>query len=217
MMRSFVLGLAFLGLLAGPVQAGCRAAQGLPVPAGAGVAIPGQFLYRPETGLGCVVDHGVGEAMSAGGRPVSFLACLRLGPIEIAQRREAAEALLGPPRWVMARDEHTQFRGYEIAQRGQIRPRYLITYHDDVVVALQLAGPPTELPVTFAGFGLGAGAQQVVDALGPPNRACDQGHEGAQLWLWEPFPIAVDMAGGKVVAIRLTVPARRPGTDKAEE
>lgn len=209
MIRSSVLGLGLAVVALAQAWAGCRLPQDLPVPAGNQQASPGQFLYRPGVGLGCVIDADAGQAMADQQRPVTFLSCLHLGRVAVAQRRAQVEAVLGAAQATRPMDDRTQVSIYDIAQRGRPLPRYLITYRDDVAVAVQLAGPPTDMPLTFSGLGLGASVQQVVDVLGPPTRLCDQPHVGAQLWLWEPFPIAVDIADGHVLAFRLTVPAVR--------
>lgn len=202
--------LAILLLLAPPaLAANCRGPEGLPEPQGTPTPRPNSF-YRSEAGLACVLDAQAGQAMAEHNRPTSFLPCLKVGAVAIADTQTQVEELLGPPGTVREMDERTEARAYVIAQPGQPRPYYVVTYRERVAVAVQLMGPPTDMPSTFAGLSLGDPAQAVVDALGKPVQRCVLKANGPETWLWPAFPIGIDMANDRVVGMKATWPVGRP-------
>lgn len=201
--------LAF-ALPAAATQLPCRDAGGLPEPAVRETTPqPNQFHYIPGKGLACAVANADGEAMRDGKRPVTFLPCLRIGAVGISDDRAQVEELLGQPSQVSDLDLRTEARVYPIRQRTIPEPYYVVTYQDDVAVAVQLIGPPTEMPATFSGLSLGQTAQTVIDTLGKPQRRCMLRGKGPETWIWPSFPIGVDMLDGYVVGFKVTWPAGR--------
>lgn len=193
-------------------QMSCRDASGLPVPAAPSTAAPQphQFYRLEGKGLTCAVSQQEGDAMSRHERPVTFLPCLKVGAVAVADDRSRVEELLGPPSQVSDLDLRTDVRVYPINQRSIPQPYYVVTYQDNVVVAVQLIGPPTEMPATFSGLSLGVPAQEVLDTLGTPSRRCMMRAKGPETWMWEPFPVGVDILDGRVVGLKATWPAGRP-------
>lgn len=211
-MRSVVLA-ALLGLTALPAaaQIPCRDNSGMPEPAAQHAAPqPNQFYRVDGKGLACAVSNADGEAMSARQRPVTFLPCLRVGAVGVSDELTKVEALLGEPSQVSDLDMRTQARVYPIHQRSVPEPYYVVTYQDNVAVAVQLIGPPTEMPVSFSGLALGQPSRAVIDALGKPQRRCMLRGKGPETWMWQPFPIGVDILDGRVVGFKVTWPAGRP-------
>ncbi|CAA7623761.1 hypothetical protein [Magnetospirillum sp. UT-4] len=211
-MRLLVLALLLILAPGAAVRAqSCRGADDLPEPGPAAAEmVPYQFHRTADRGLACVLPPEDGAAMAAGRRAVTFLPCLKVGAVAIADTRRTVEALLGEPVAAVPVDDHTETRSYFIAQRGEPRPHYTITYRDGVAVAVQLVGPPTEMPATFAGLALGDPAQRVLDVLGRPARRCRFRPDGGETWVWPPFPIGVDVENGFVVGLKATWPAGRP-------
>lgn len=207
-MRALVLTLC---LLAGPAIAAppCRGPEGLPEPGPAGALILHHF-HRSDAGLACVLPPEQGRAMAEQRQSVSFLPCLKVGAVAVADTVAKVEQALGAPARVEAMDDHTELRAYIIAQRTLPKPHYAVTYRDKVAVAVQLLGPPTEMPASFSGISLGDGEQAVVDILGRPARRCVLRPNGPETWLWPAFPIGIDMADGRVVGMKATWPAGRP-------
>ena len=211
-MRFPILAL-ILALSAFPVaaQIPCRGPEGAPEPAAIAETVPqpGQFHRVVGKGLACAVAQPDGAAMVEHKRPVTFLSCLRVGAVGIADDRAEVEKLLGEPTQIKDLDLRTQARVYPIHQRSVPEPYYVVTYQDNVAVAVQLIGPPTEMPATFSGLSLGVPAQAVLDALGTPSRRCMMRAKGPETWMWQPFPIGVDVLDGRVVGLKATWPAGR--------
>lgn len=192
-------------------QAPCRGSEGVGQPSvEAGPAVPYQFHRLAGRRLACAVPHDEGAAMAGHERAVSFLPCLKVGAVAIADSVRQVEALLGQPTHVNALDMRTEARVYPIAQRSVPEPYYVVTFQDDVAVAVQLIGPPTEMPATFSSLSLGDSAQKVLDVLGLPERRCLLQRSGPETWMWPPFPIGVDMLDGRVVGLKVTWPSGRP-------
>lgn len=210
-MRPFVLSFAFaLAVSPAIAQIPCRGNDGMAEPAPpAAEAQPNHFHRVTGKGLGCAVDVAEGEAMSRHQRPVTYLPCLKIGAVAIADERAKVEAELGEPTQVSDLGLRTQARVYPIHQRSVPEPYYVVTYQDEVAVAVQLIGPPTEMPAAFSGLSLGMSMQQVLDALGKPSRRCMMRARGPETWMWQPFPIGIDILDGRVVGFKVTWPAGR--------
>lgn len=210
-MRPFVLSLAVIAATwPAAAQIPCRGGDGVAEPGPiAAEAQPNQFHRVAGRGLACAVDAAHGEAMAQHQRPVTFLPCLKVGAVAVADERAKVEATLGAPSQVSDLDLRTQARVYPIRQRSVPEPYYVVTFQDEVAVAVQLIGPPTEMPATFSGLALGAPVQQVVDTLGKPSRRCMMRAHGPETWMWQPFPIGVDILDGRVVGFKATWPAGR--------
>lgn len=204
---------ALFALSAAPAFAAvpCRGPEGIGEPSPEiGEAVALHFHRVPGRGLACAVPHEQGEAMAGQKKPVSFLPCLKVGAVAIADGRRAVEKLLGEPTHVNEIDLQTEARVYPISQRSVPEPYYVVTFRDDVAVAVQLIGPPTEMPATLSGLSLGDPAQKVLDQLGMPSRRCVYQRPGPETWVWPPFPIGVDVLNGRVVGLKATWPAGRP-------
>jgi len=195
--------LAFLPL---PVFAACVGPQGLPKPGAEMPVTESHFHFNPDKGLGCVVSHAHGQAMSEHKGPVSFLKCLKVGAVAVGESRAGVEKVLGEPLAKSDIDLFTETRLYEIQQRGVLRPHYVVTYRDEQVVAVQLVGPPMVIPATFSGLSLGDDQQKVIDTLGLPGERCRTKADGPEMWTWAPFPIAVDIIDGYVAGFKVTWP-----------
>lgn len=212
-MRVFILALA--AIAAAPsahAQMTCRDNGGLPEPAAVTQDQPvaGHFHRIEGKGLACAVSQDAGDAMSRHQQPVSFLPCLKIGAVAIADGRTQVEELLGEPSHVNDLDWRTEVRVYPIHQRSVPEPYYVVTYQDEVAVAVQLIGPPTEMPVSFSGLALGDSQQMVLDRLGKPDKRCVIGGARPDTWMWASFPIGVDVLDGRVVGFKVTWPAGRP-------
>jgi hypothetical protein len=196
--------IAALLAAAPPVFAACLGPEGLPEPGAMPQAVAGRFLRTADRNLACAVANDVGQSMAQGNKPTSFLPCLRIGAVAISQGLRQVEEVLGKPDAITAIDWRTEARGYFIAQRSIPNPYYVVTYQDDVVVAVQLMGPPTEMPAGFSGLSLGDPVQSVVDQLGKPSRRCPGKGKGIETWVWSPFPIAIDVMDGHVLGFKAT-------------
>ncbi|MBC7907334.1 MAG: hypothetical protein H7Y60_11395, partial [Rhodospirillaceae bacterium] len=172
-----------------------------------------QFHRVPGRGLACAVSHDDGAAMVDQSRPVTFLPCLKIGAVSIADDMGLVEQLLGEPTHVNDLDMSTQARVYPIPQRSMPEPYYVVTYQDKVAVAVQLIGPPTEMPATFSSLSLGDSTQKVLDTLGKPASRCMFQRQGPETWMWSPFPIGIDVLDGRVVGMKATWPAGRRTPD----
>jgi hypothetical protein len=210
-MRLSVLPLLFtLSAVPAFAQVPCRSPEGIGQPsAEIGEAVPLHFQRVAGRGLACALPQEQGLAMAGREKPVTFLPCLKVGAVAIADGRRAVEALLGEPTHVNELDLRTEARVYPIAQRSVPEPYYVVTFQDDVAVAVQLIGPPTEMPATLSGLSLGDPAQKVLDQLGLPGRRCIYRRPGPETWVWPPFPIGVDILDGRVVGLKVTWPAGR--------
>jgi hypothetical protein len=210
-MRPLVLSLVLaLAVFPAAAQIPCRGNDGMAEPAPPGAEPrPNQFHRVPGKGLACAVDNAEGAAMVNRQRPITFLPCLKVGAVAVADERAKVEGELGQPSQISDLDLRTQARVYPIRQRSIPEPYYVVTFQDEVAVAVQLIGPPTEMPATFSGLGLGATMQQVLDTLGKPTRRCVMRAKGPETWMWQPFPIGVDVLDGRVVGFKVTWPAGR--------
>ncbi|MBC7907569.1 MAG: hypothetical protein H7Y60_12605, partial [Rhodospirillaceae bacterium] len=171
-------------------QVPCRGPDGIGEPGAASDTItPNQFHRVPGRGLACAVEHDAGAAMVGREKPVTFLPCLKVGAVAIADGIGQVEELLGEATNINELDLRTEARVYPIHQRSIPEPYYVVTYQDKVVVAVQLIGPPTEMPATFSGLSLGEPAQKVLDTLGKPTQRCMFQRKGPETWMWPPFPI----------------------------
>lgn len=206
-MRALALALCLSALPAVAAQP-CRGPGGLPEP-GPVPAVTANHFHRSDAGLACVLPPEQGRAMAEQRQSTSFLPCLKVGAVAVADTVAMVEQALGTPTRVDVLDDHTELRTYLIAQRSLPRPYYAVTFRDGVAVAVQLLGPPTEMPATFSGVSLGDGEQAVVDALGRPARRCVLRPKGPETWLWPAFPIGIDVADGRVVGMKVTWPAGR--------
>lgn len=210
-MRITLLSLILAALVSpAAAQVPCRGPEGAPEPTVAETAPqPNRFYRVVGKGLACAVSQEDGAAMADRKRPVTFLPCLRVGAVGIADDRAEVEKLLGEPSQISDLDLRTQARVYPIHQRSIPEPYYAVTYQDDVVVAVQLIGPPTEMPAALSGVALGDSVKTVVDVLGKPTRRCMLRAKGPETWMWQPFPIGVDVLDGRVVGLKATWPAGR--------
>lgn len=210
-MRPLVLVPLFaLAALPAAAQIPCRDNAGMAEPAAeVAPAQPNHFHRVPGKGVACAIDTAQGEAMTRRERPVTFLPCLRIGAVGVSDDLSAVEELLGPPSQISDLSIRTEARVYPIHQRSVPEPYYVVTYQDKVAVAVQLIGPPTEMPATFSGLSLGQPIQAVLDTLGKPNRRCMMRPKGPETWMWQPFPIGVDILDGRVVGFKVTWPAGR--------
>ena len=205
-MRRILILLAALAV-APSAFAACRGPQGLPLPGPSLPLVEGEFRYSPEQGLGCVVSSQQGAAMAKHESAITFLPCLRVGPVAIGETRASVEALLGEAVGTVDLDLFSESRIYEVAQRGVLRPHYVVTYRDEQVVAVQLIGPPMQIAARFSGLTLGDDQQKVIDTLGWPLQRCQGNADGPELWTWPSFPIAVDIIDGFVAGFKVTWPA----------
>lgn len=187
----------------------CRGAEDLPDPLLPPVLIPGQF-NRTGGSLACVLSNEAGRAMAERQAPVTFLSCLRVGPVGVGDERVTVEALLGQADQVTILDDQTEAMVYPVVQRTLPQPYYVITYRKNVAVAVQLLGPPSDMPQTFSGLGLGDPEEKVVETLGKPAQRCQSQRGGPQTWLWPSFPIAVDVADGVITGLKVTWPVGAP-------
>jgi hypothetical protein len=206
-MRALLTILA--ALAAFPAAAGCIGSQSLPEPGPIPEAVPFHFQRTAARGLACAVPAEQGADMAAHRRPTSYLPCLKVGAVSIADTLKSVEAALGKPDAITSIDWRTEARAYFIAQRSIPHPYYVVTFQDDVAVAVQLLGPPTEMPARFSGLSLGDPAQAVLDSLGKPSRRCPGKERSAETWVWHPFPIGVDIRDGHVIGFKVTWPAGR--------
>lgn len=210
-MRTPILAVLLAALsLPASAQVPCRGPDGIGEPGPAvTTAVTNQFHRVPGRGLACAVDHDEGAAMAEHKRPVTFLPCLKIGAVAIADEVGKVEELLGEPSQINDLDLSTEVRVYPIHQRSIPEPYYVVTYQDRVVVAVQLIGPPTEMPATFSSLSLGDPAQKALDTLGKPERRCMFQRKGPETWMWSPFPIGIDVLDGKIVGMKTTWPAGR--------
>jgi hypothetical protein len=206
-MRALILALAVV--TATPAAAGCIGSESLPSPGPIGPAVPFHFQRTAARGLACAVPVEQGAAMADHTKPISYLPCLKVGAIAIADTLKGVEATLGKPDAITEIDWRTEARAYFIAQRSIPNPYYVVTFQDDVAVAVQLMGPPTELPATFSGLSLGDPVQTVLDKLGKPSRRCPNKGKAIETWVWQPFPIGIDILNGHVLGFKVTWPAGR--------
>lgn len=196
--------IAVLLAAASTASAACLGPEGLPEPGTMPQPVATHFQRTASRNLACAVTNDHGHAMAEGNKPTSFLGCLRIGAVAVSQGLRQVEEVLGAPDAITAIDWRTEARGYFIAQRTIPHPYYVVTYQDDVVVAVQLMGPPTEMPVRFSGLSLGDPVQAVIDQLGKPSRRCPGKGKGIETWVWSPFPIAVDVMDGHVLGFKVT-------------
>ncbi len=204
---------ALLALLAQPAAAiaaeQCRGPEGLAAPGPELPLVPNEFLRTGERGLGCVLPP---DQPGQPPRPHAtdpFQPCLRIGPVTIGDRLDAVETLLGPPAKITPLSNNVEARAYFIRQRSQPPPYFIVTALGQRVVAVQLFGPPAEMPLTFSSLALGDSPQRVLDVLGPPSRRGENRERGFDTWYYPPFPIAVDMGAGHVVGLKVSVPVER--------
>ncbi len=214
---SFRLVAATLLLLVATAAAAqvCRGPEDLGHPAAPPPLRADQFgRTGAGAGLGCVLPPDrPGTEREA--QPIPYLACLRIGQVGIGDSITAVEQVLGAPdRVVRLPGGDVEQRVYFIRQPGTVRPYYVVTVRKDRVVALQLHGPATEMPLAFSSLSLGDSAQSVLDALGPPERHCADFSRDLDTWVYAPYPFALDMADGRVIGIKMSVPVTLGGGDE---
>jgi hypothetical protein len=210
-MNGFGKAIVMVALLAaGQAQAAerCRGPEGLPDPQGERPLVPYEFHRTANKGLGCVLPpESGGRAKKPKG--VAFLACLKIGPVAIGDSMTQVEEVLDVPDRITTLDDSVEQRAYFVRQRVQPLPYFVVTYLNGAVVALQLVGPPTEMPLAFSSLSLGDPQQKVIDVLGRPARRCPNVTRGFDTWHWPPYPFAVDVADGKVVGLKTSVPVEK--------
>ncbi|MBI5164965.1 MAG: hypothetical protein HY985_13820 [Magnetospirillum sp.] len=206
MRLALLLALLLLAVPAFAQQASCRGPEDLPRPRNAVPLASYEFRRTGERSAGCVLPQEVGSEIAAGRRRASLLPCLKIGPVAIGASRTDIETLLGPPAKTVELDGDSDARVYFIAQRSDAQPYFVVTYLKQRVVAVQLAGPPTEMPLTFSSVSLGDGAQQVIDVLGLPARRCVNPDRGGDTWFYAQLPFALDLINGIVVGLKVTIP-----------
>lgn len=197
--------LSALPAIAAPL---CRGSEGLPEP-GVAPAVVVHHFHRSDAGLACVLPPEAGQAMAERRRSTSYLPCLRVGAIGVADTISQVEGLLGKPASIDVLGEGIEARAYPINQRTIAKPYYVVTFRGEAAVAVQLLGPPSEMPASFSGLSLGDPSQAILDALGKPARRCVLRPKGPETWLWPAFPIGIDVADGRVVGLKATWPAGR--------
>jgi len=186
----------------------CRGPEGLPQPQAEQPLVPLEFHRAAAKGLGCVLPADpAGQTKQRKG--AAFLPCLKIGPVAIGDRMTAVEELLEAPDRITTLDDSVEQRAYFVRQRVQPLPYFIVTYLDGVVMAAQLVGPPTDMPLTFSSLSLGDSQQKVIDVLGQPARRCPNTARGFESWYWPPYPFAVDIGDSKVVGMKASVPVER--------
>ncbi|HSV29365.1 MAG TPA: hypothetical protein VLL76_07395, partial [Candidatus Omnitrophota bacterium] len=96
-MRHLVTAL-ILALAAIPAQAQqCRGPEGLPEPRVELPVVEGEFRRLASKGLACIMPEEQGAAMYRTEAKISFLPCLKIGAVAVADDISDVEELLGPP------------------------------------------------------------------------------------------------------------------------
>jgi hypothetical protein len=195
--------LAVCGTGAALAQA-CRGPEDLGRPAPPPPLQADQFgRTAAGAGLGCALPP---DRPGTEVHPIPYLACLRIGAVGIGDDIKAVEQVLGAPDRVTRLPGDVDLRVYFIRQPGAPQPYYVVTVREDRVVALQLHGPATVMPLAFSSLSLGTPAQRVLDVLGAPERHCVDVSRDLDTWYYPPYPFTLDLADGVLIGIRMSVP-----------
>ncbi len=133
--------------------------------------------------------------------------CLHVGDIWLGQSLREVEGKLGQPHQVITDDPQNELR-IHLLQGGSDEnlPYLVLTVREGKVSAIQVTGAATESPYTFSSLALGDTAERVEEILGKPSSISPVKEIEGTIWSYLPFPISLELKGGRVFSIRISRP-----------
>lgn len=167
-------------------------------------AIAANEFRRAGATLACITPA---EPKDSGG----MRDCLRIGPLQVGMSLFDVSRELGKPYRVVEQDGAT-LRVYVIsveAPPNSPLPYWVVGFRDGRVDSIQMTGERGDERFAFSSIRLGDPKSRVVEILGAPFATRNVEDVGAEFWGYAPFPISLEIKGGRVYSIRIS--DDRPG------
>lgn len=132
--------------------------------------------------------------------------CLRMGTLQIGMSLFDVSRELGKPYRVVEQGGAT-VRVYVIpidVPEGHPLPYWVVGFRDGKVSSLQMTGETGDRRVAFSSIRLGDPESRVLEVLGEPYLTRDVTDVEAEFWGYSPFPISLEIKGGRVYSIRIS-------------
>ena len=166
---------------------------------GAPVYAAGDEFRVSGGSLACIT----GEAPS--GDP-PYRACLGIGPVRIGQTMRTVAMRFGKAGKEI-RQGDVILRVWPVrldVPEGTPLPYWVIGFADQRVISIQLTGKRRVEKFAFSSLRLGDPQARVLEILGPPAEKRDAPEAGVVMWNWRPFPVTLEMKGGRVYSMRVS-------------
>lgn len=138
--------------------------------------------------------------------PPGLQDCLRMGPLQIGMSLFDVSRELGKPSRVVVQDGAT-LRVYVIpinVPEGHSLPYWVVGFRDGTVSSLQMTGDRGSRHLAFSSIRLGDPKTRVIEVLGEPFLTRGVKEVDAEFWGYSPFPISLEIKGGRVYSIRIS-------------
>ena len=157
--------------------------------------------------LVCGDDAAPGEAGAA-----SYGDCLRIGPVRIGETLRDVAMRFGRAGKEVRRDGLT-LRVWPVnlnVPQGTSLPYWVIGFDDRRrVVSIQLTGDRPLDRYEFSSLRLGDPEARVRAILGEPSETQPVPGIGAEMWIWRPHPVTLEIKDGRVYSMRVARSADR--------
>jgi hypothetical protein len=185
--RALLLSIPLLGLLILPGRPAAAAAN--------------EFRAADGT-LACITD-----APSAESQIPPYRDCLRIGPVRIGETLRDVAMRFGKA-GKEVRQGPVTLRVWPVRMdvpAGTSLPYWVIGFDEDRhVVSIQLTGDKRVDEYTFSSLRLGDPESRVRRILGAPAEKQTIPSIGAEMWSWRPFPVSLEIKGGRVYSMRVS-------------
>src|SRR2546425_738349 len=183
----------------------CRPAADTLPPVGA------YSFFRQGATVRCVAPRGDDDETVA--------PCLRVGEVDVGERRDEVEGALGAPQRSFSQRNGTVAYMYLVFFDGSQRGAYYVIEYEsaegsEVVRSLQLTRDRPPLPLDFSCVLLGDPAERFTRQVGPPVSIApfedaSIGVKGQQ-WTYGPLPFSAEIVDNRVYSIRVWRPDALP-------
>lgn len=136
--------------------------------------------------------------------PETYLPCLQIGPFHIGQSRQDVEKILGKSVKTYSSKGKTTSEVYVLDGTRERLSYFVVTYNDLITAALQLTGAGTNHKYAFSSIKLGDKEEWVIQVLGNPRSKKEVQEVQAIIWDYSPYPISLEIKGGKVISLRIS-------------
>lgn len=141
-------------------------------------------------------------------KPVpNYNACLRIGQIRIGDSYPDLRERYPKPWKEVPQDGGVTASVFIIAATKEARAYWVIGHRDGKIASIQLTGNYSHPDFAFSTIQLNDSEEKVIAVLGERRQITPVKEVDGVMWDYQPFPISVQFAHGKVYSIKVTAPA----------
>ena len=141
-------------------------------------------------------------------KPVAnYNACLRIGQVRIGDSYPDLRERYPKPWKEDRQDGGVTASVFIIAATKEVRAYWIIGHRDGKIVSIQLTGNYAHPDFAFSTIQLDDSEEKVIAVLGARRQITPVKEIDGVMWDYQPFPISVQFAHGKVYSIKVTAPA----------